>query len=122
MKFMGWRKKRKKILIAEISGDALIRLEQLAEKMKVSPVEFLGCALGTLEWIVQYTNEGGELVGRNGEEEFDIVFAYENEQRQIITIHSEDDYHTTQDSKPRKTIQLTKEDKRFFKKLGIEPD
>ena len=117
---MWWRKKREKVFIAKISGDAFIALEQLTEKMNANSAKVLGCALSLLAWMVQHVDEGGELVGQNGTEEFDIVITYRNRQGQEVCIPPKN----TQDNAttPRKSLRLSQDDKTFFKKLGIEPD
>ncbi|MEK9195641.1 MAG: hypothetical protein AAB975_04640, partial [Patescibacteria group bacterium] len=78
------------------------------------------CALRLFAWMVQHIDAGGELMGQNGTEEFNLVIAYRNRQGQKVCMPPEN----TQDNAttPRKSLRLSQDDKTFFKKLGIEPD
>lgn len=115
-----WQKEQKEVLHVTISGDALTRFEKLANDMDASPDIVFNCALSTLEWIVQYLQEGGEVIGQNGDEEFGLGFCYENKRGQIVIMPSQD--MNSGDWKPSETLRLSDDDKRFFKDIGIEPD
>lgn len=126
MKSMPWRlwrrKKTERILIAEIRGEVLTTFERLADDMNADEATVFDCALILLEWLVQHAKEGGELIGQNSTEEFGLGLTYKNKQGQLITIPPKDKYDATDSSKPHKTLRLSKNDKNFFRDIGIEPD
>lgn len=111
-----WQEKQKRVAHITFSEEGVAKLERLANNMDADPKMVLSCALVMLEWIVHHAQNGGEITAQNGNEEFSLVFSYENKYGQVVTIPSQD----FDNVKPLKTLGLSNDDKRFLRNLGID--
>lgn len=90
--WQAWKRwqKTKRVMHVTFSEEGLTKFEKLANEMDADPDVVLMCALVMLEWIVHHTQNGGELTVQNGNEEFCLVFSYENKRGQMVAISSQD--------------------------------